>query len=114
MFGKIRSIFINNVFHFKCIDKMRQKVIANITTEKPQKEDVTILYYKAPFIKELEERDGNIFRKINAHFNNKAKIRLANNEEKYCSTLIFKTYFNMSNCKNFKIEVTSFYFNICE
>ena len=76
-YEKIQSIFINNGFHFRYIDKIRQKVIANITMEKPKIEDITILYYKAPFIKELEKSNENLFRKINAHFNNKAKIRLA-------------------------------------
>ena len=32
--------------------------------------------YKAPFIKELEKSNENLFRKRNAHFNNKAKIWL--------------------------------------
>ena len=38
-YEKIQSTFINNGFHFKCIDKMRQKVIANITTEKQKKKN---------------------------------------------------------------------------
>ena len=36
-YEKIQSIFINNGFHLKYIDKIRQKFIANITTEKPTK-----------------------------------------------------------------------------
>ena len=52
-------------------------MLGNITTEKLRKENITILHYKAVFINELEKRNKILVVKINAHFNNKTKIRLA-------------------------------------
>ena len=74
----ITSIFINNGFHFKFINKIKQQVINTLNSPKPKKQDEKpVLYYKVPFIKELETENKTIFRKINSFVADKATVRLA-------------------------------------
>ena len=67
----ITSIFVSNGFHFKFINKIKQQVISKINNPKPKEQDEkAVLYYKVPFIKDLEaendkkkqgEEDGKNF-----------------------------------------------------
>jgi len=78
-YEKIRLIFINNGFNHKFIDKQKEKIIKHITTppEKEEQEDIEYIYYKVPFIKQVEKETKRVFQEINDVLKPQAKVRLA-------------------------------------
>ena len=74
----IQLVFINNGFHYKFIDKIKDKILSSLNnTDDKEDNEQQYIYYKLPYIKELEKTNRNIFRQINSKFDNKAQIRLA-------------------------------------
>ena len=73
----ITSIFINNGFHFKFIEKIKNIVLNKLSTAKTKDENETIIYYKTPFIKEIEKSNKSTFHRINSLLHDKARIRIA-------------------------------------
>jgi len=92
-YNEVRLMFVNNGFHFKYIDKIKDKVIgklksntSQITNEEKDKEkEITKIYYKLPYVKSLEAKNKNLFSKINSHLVGKAEVRLAYNTNKTSS-----------------------------
>jgi len=85
-YNKIRSIFINNGYHFKFIDKIKNRTLSKINTPTIETEQVEkFFYYKVPFIKEIEKKNKITFKKINTLLEDKAKIVLAYNTNKTAS-----------------------------
>jgi len=76
-YDKIRLIFINNGFNHKFIDKEKEKIIRQVNSPPKDKEDINHIYYKVPFVKQIEKQNKKTFQDINALLKDKAKVRLA-------------------------------------
>jgi len=83
-YEKIKLIFINNGYHYKFIDKIKLRVIKSISNskEKNKTEDMKTIYYKAPYIKDIEKENKITFSKINTILQEKAQIRIAYQTQK--------------------------------
>ena len=74
----IQLVFINNGFHYKFMDKIKDKILSSLNnTDDKEDNEQQYIYYKLPNIKGLEKTNRNIFRQINSKFDNKVQIRLA-------------------------------------
>ena len=76
----IQSIFISNGYHFKFIQKIKDQVLFNMKSVKSKdKDEKKAIYYKLPYIKQLETYNKNCFRKINQELGHAAKVHLSYN-----------------------------------
>jgi len=77
-YKKIQLIFVNNGYHYKFIDKIKERVIKprNLSTQN-ENDTTKYIYYKLPYIKHTEKQNKATFQEINTLLQGKAHIRLA-------------------------------------
>jgi hypothetical protein len=73
----IRAIFINNGFHFKFIDRLKDKIINKILTPEQNQESNKIFYWKLPYVQNIEKETQNVVRYINKELKQVGTIRVA-------------------------------------
>ena len=74
----IRNIFIANGFHYKFIDKIKNKITSKCTTTQPQDtSNPHTFYFRLPFIKEMESKNKKLTKEINNIINPSTALRIA-------------------------------------
>jgi hypothetical protein len=81
-YKEIRSIFILNGYHYKYIDNIRSSIINNVQNRMNNQINLgenRIIYFKLPYIKEMETDNKKLIRSINNIIKPTTKVSIAYN-----------------------------------